>query len=143
MFFASIAISDDFLAGYSNFIAILTYLLIPWSIVNLVDYYIVRKGHYDPASFSDPKSGYGAFNVPAVLSYFLGFLVQIPFMSTAFYQGAVASRTGGIDTAWIVGTIATFFIYLGLIKLWGTRAPEPEGPDWHAEGWRPGTVRSR
>lgn len=128
VFVTSIAISDDFLAGYSNFIAILTYLLIPWSIVNLVDYYIVRKGHYDPASFSDPKSGYGAFNVPAVFSYFLGFLVQIPFMSTAFYQGAVASRTGGIDTAWIVGTVATFFIYLGLIKLWRTRAPAPKAP---------------
>ncbi|MDH6198423.1 NCS1 family nucleobase:cation symporter-1 [Mycobacterium frederiksbergense] len=122
VFVAAVGFSDDFLVQYSNFISILIYLLIPWSIVNLIDYYVVKKGHYDPASFSDPKSGYGAFNVPAVLSYFLGFVVQIPFMSTAFYQGAVASKIGGIDTAWIVGTVATFFIYLGLIKLWNQRA---------------------
>lgn len=117
VFVAAIGFSDDFLVQYSNFISILIYLLIPWSIVNLIDYYVIKKGHYDAASFSDPKSGYGAFNVPAVLSYFLGFVIQIPFMSTAFYTGAVANEIGGIDTAWIVGTIGTFFIYFGLIKL--------------------------
>ncbi|MUL78426.1 cytosine permease [Mycolicibacterium sp. CBMA 226] len=121
VFVAAIGFSDDFLVEYSNFISILIYLLIPWSIVNLIDYYVIKKGHYDAASFSDPKSGYGAFNIPAVLSYFLGFVIQIPFMSTAFYTGAVADEIGGIDTAWIVGTVGTFFIYLGLIKLWQKR----------------------
>jgi NCS1 family nucleobase:cation symporter-1 len=121
-FLISIGFSNDFLVEYSNFINLLVYLLIPWSIVNLVDYYIVKKGHYDPESFSDPNSGYGAFNVPAVLSYFLGFVVQIPFMSTAIYEGPMAKLIGGVDTAWIVGTIATFFIYLGLVKIWATRS---------------------
>ncbi|WP_285030614.1 cytosine permease [Mycolicibacterium sp. lyk4-40-TYG-92] len=123
VFVAAIGFSDDFLVEYSNFISILIYLLIPWSIVNLIDYYVIKKGHYDAASFSDPKSGYGAFNIPAVLSYFLGFVIQIPFMSTAFYTGAVAKDIGGVDTAWVVGTVGTFFIYLGLIKLWRMRAP--------------------
>jgi NCS1 family nucleobase:cation symporter-1 len=121
-FFVSIGFSNDFLVEYSNFINLLVYLLIPWSIVNLVDYYVIKKGHYDPSSFSDPKSGYGAFNVPAVLSYFLGFVVQIPFMSTAVYEGPLAKMIGGVDTAWIVGTIATFFIYLGLVKAWSLRS---------------------
>ncbi len=80
-----------------------------------------EEGHYDPASFSDPKSGYGAFNVPAVLSYFLGFVVPNPFHVNGVLSGAVAGKIGGIDTAWIVGTVATFFIYLGLIKLWRIR----------------------
>lgn len=133
VFVAAVGFSDDFLVQYSNFISILIYLLIPWSIVNLIDYYVVKKGHYDPASFSDPKSGYGAFNVPAVLSYFLGFVVQIPFMSTAFYQGAIAGKIGGIDTAWIVGTIATFFIYLGLIKMWRVRQVDEVQPALAAE----------
>jgi len=118
----SIGFSNDFLVEYSNFINLLVYLLIPWSIVNLVDYYIVKKGHYDPESFSDPNSGYGAFNVPAVLSYVLGFVIQIPFMSTAIYEGPIAQVIGGVDTAWIVGTIATFFIYLGLVKIWAVRS---------------------
>lgn len=121
VFVAAISLTDNFLAEYSNFISILMYLLIPWSVVNLIDYYMVKHGDYDPASFSDPKSGYGAFNVPAVLSYFLGFVIQIPFMSTAIYTGPVANRIGGIDTAWVVGTVVSFFIYLGLIKLWQKR----------------------
>ena len=82
----------------------------------------MHKGSYDPESFSDPKSGYGAFNVPALLSYVLGCLVQIPFVSTTLYVGPIAQRTSGVDTSWIVGSIATTFIYLGLLRLWGRRS---------------------
>ncbi len=118
VFVASTTVSDDFMADYTNFILVLAYLLVPWSIINLVDYYLVHKGHYDPDSFSDPKSGYGSFNVPALVSYVLGCLVQIPFMSTTLYVGAIAKQTGAVDTSWIVGSVATFFIYLGLLRLW-------------------------
>ena len=77
VFIVSTTVSDNFVTDYTNFILVLAYLLVPWSVVNLVDYYLVHKGHYDPESFSDPTSGYGAFNVPALLSYVLGCLVQI------------------------------------------------------------------
>ena len=121
-FLVAVLLSDDFLVAYSNFITLLVYLLVPWSVVNLVDYYLIKKGHYDAASFSDPKSGYGAFNVPAVASYLLGFIVQIPFMATAIYMGPIATMLGGVDSAWIVGSILTFFIYLGLVRFWNARA---------------------
>jgi purine-cytosine permease-like protein len=118
VFVASTTVTDDFMADYTNFILVLAYLLVPWSIINLVDYYLVHKGNYDPESFSDPNSGYGAFNFPALLSYVLGCLVQIPFMSTTLYVGAIAKQTGAVDTSWVVGSIATAFIYLGLLRLW-------------------------
>lgn len=124
VFVASTTVTDDFMADYTNFILVLAYLLVPWSIINLVDYYLVHKGDYDPESFSDPTSGYGAFNVPALVSYVLGCLVQIPFMSTTLYVGAIAKQTGAVDTSWIVGSIATGFIYLGLLRLW-RRQPAP------------------
>ncbi|TQK71728.1 NCS1 family nucleobase:cation symporter-1 [Nocardioides sp. SLBN-35] len=124
VFVASTTVSDDFMADYTNFILVLAYLLVPWSIINLVDYYLVHKGHYDPESFSDPRSGYGSFNVPALVSYVLGCLVQIPFMSTTLYVGAIAKQTGAVDTSWIVGSIATFLIYLGLLRAW-RRQPSP------------------
>ena len=119
VFVVSTTVSDNFVTNYTNFILVLAYLLVPWSIINLVDYYLVHKGSYDPESFSDPKSGYGALNVPALLSYVLGCLVQIPFVSTTLYVGPIAQRTSGVDTSWIVGSIATTFIYLGLLRLWG------------------------
>lgn len=133
VFIASTTVTDDFMADYTNFILVLAYLLVPWSIINLVDYYLVHKGDYDVDSFSDPKSGYGAFNVPALVSYVLGCLVQIPFMSTTLYVGAIAKQTGAVDTSWIVGSIATAFIYLGLLRLSrqqsaATLTPETEIP---------------
>ncbi len=124
VFIVSTTVSDNFVTDYTNFILVLAYLLVPWSIINLVDYYLVHKGHYDPESFSDPKSGYGAFNVPALLSYVLGCLVQIPFMSTTLYIGPIAKQTSAVDTSWVVGSIATAFIYLGLLRLW-RRQPAP------------------
>jgi NCS1 family nucleobase:cation symporter-1 len=124
VFIASTTVSNNFITDYINFILVLAYLLVPWSIINLVDYYLVHKGHYDPDSFSDPTSGYGAVNVPALLSYVLGCLVQIPFMSTTLYVGPIAQQTGGVDTSWVVGSIATTFIYLGLLRLW-RRQPAP------------------
>jgi len=109
--------ASDFLVSYTNFILFLLYFLIPWSVVNLVDYYIVHKGNYDVDSFFKPRGGiYGSFNWPAVIAYILGVLIQIPFMSTTFYVGPVANQIGLVDTAWIVGSIATYLIYLGMVK---------------------------
>lgn len=37
---------DDFIAFFLNFIFFMSYFLIPWTAINLVDYYVVRKGVY-------------------------------------------------------------------------------------------------
>jgi NCS1 family nucleobase:cation symporter-1 len=118
VFIVATTVSDSFMTNYTNFILVLAYLLVPWSIINLVDFYMVHKGDYDPNSFSDPNSGYGYFNGPALLSYVIGCLVQIPFMSTTLYVGSIAASTGAVDTSWIVGSIVTFFAYLGILKVW-------------------------
>ncbi|CAB4337665.1 unannotated protein [freshwater metagenome] len=118
VFIVATTVSDSFMTNYTNFILVLAYLLVPWSIINLVDFYMVHKGEYDANSFSDPNSGYGYFNGPALLSYVIGCLVQIPFMSTTLYVGSIAASTGAVDTSWIVGSIVTFFAYLGILKVW-------------------------
>ena len=38
--------SEDFLGNFENFLLLVLYLFIPWTAVNLVDYFIVRRGHY-------------------------------------------------------------------------------------------------
>jgi purine-cytosine permease-like protein len=38
--------SEHFVAKFSEFLAILLYLFTPWTAINLVDFYYVRKGHY-------------------------------------------------------------------------------------------------
>ncbi|WMY78754.1 cytosine permease [Citricoccus sp. I39-566] len=118
--------ANDFLVSYGDFIHFLMTLLIPWSIVNLVDYYIVKRGDYDVAAFNDPKAGYGAFNVPALVTYVLGFIIQLPFMRGSFYTGPIAESLNGADLSWLVGSIASFFIYLTLIRFAQRRTPTPD-----------------
>ena len=125
--FLATVFAQNFLVEYSNFILFLLYFLIPWSVINLVDYYVIHKGNYDVDSFFKPGGGiYGLFNWPAVIAYVLGVLIQIPFMATAFYTGPIAVSLGGVDTAWIVGTIATLAIYLLLAKRSGRGAVAPD-----------------
>ncbi|MEC3854193.1 purine-cytosine permease family protein [Paenarthrobacter ureafaciens] len=108
--------ANDFLASYSNFIHFLMCLLIPWSVVNLVDYYAINHGNYDVESFENSTKGYGAFNIPALLTYVIGFVVQLPFMSGAFFTGFIAASMNGIDISWLVGSIASYFLYLALAR---------------------------
>jgi NCS1 family nucleobase:cation symporter-1 len=125
--FLATVFAQNFLVEYSNFILFLLYFLIPWSVVNLADYYIVRKGRYDVDSFFARDGGiYGLFDWPALIAYVLGVLCQIPFMSTTFYTGPVATALGGVDTAWIVGTIATLVIYLGLVRAMADKTKDVE-----------------
>jgi len=42
---------DSFIANYTNFILLLLYVLVPWTAINLVDYYLLRHGHYDVDAF--------------------------------------------------------------------------------------------
>ncbi|AGT95440.1 purine-cytosine permease family protein [Rhodococcus qingshengii] len=122
-FMVALLFADNFLVNYSNFIHFLMCLLIPWSIVNLVDYYMIAKGQYDIAAFSDVNAGYGAFNIPALATYILGFVIQMPFMSGDFFTGPVAAAMNGVDVSWLVGSVASFFLYLALVRLSAKRTP--------------------
>jgi NCS1 family nucleobase:cation symporter-1 len=108
---------ESFLVNYENFILLLLYVLVPWTSINLVDYYLVRHGQYDVAAFFRRDGGiYGRVNGPAVACYVLGILVQLPFIASPLYQGPVARAIGGIDLSWIVGLAITSPAYYWLAK---------------------------
>jgi NCS1 family nucleobase:cation symporter-1 len=108
---------DSFLASYTDFILLLLYLLVPWTAINLVDYYLVQHGSYDVASFMRADGGSdGRVNVPAVGCYVLGFVVQIPFVSNPLYTGPVAKMIDGADLSWIVGLAITSGVYYLLAR---------------------------
>ncbi|MBB4818199.1 NCS1 family nucleobase:cation symporter-1 [Pseudomonas alcaligenes] len=103
---------DDFLANYTSFILLLLYVLVPWSAINLVDYYLIAHGRYDVASFFRRDGGiYGRFNWVAVNCYALGILVQVPFMSSGLYTGPMARAMGGADISWLVGLLVVAPVY--------------------------------
>lgn len=50
---------QNFVANLSNFLNVLLYVFIPWSAINLTDFYLVKHGDYDVPSFFTPAGRYG------------------------------------------------------------------------------------
>lgn len=124
----------SFIDSYENFILFLTYFLIPWTAVNLVDFYFVRKERYDIPAIFQPKGRYGTVSAGAMLAYLLGVAVEMPFMSTSFYTGPVVNTLGGADISWILGLIVSSAAYYLLLRtsaepLPATITPVPESTD--------------
>ncbi|HET7172794.1 MAG TPA: cytosine permease [Nocardioidaceae bacterium] len=103
--------SGNFLQNYENFILFLAYFLIPWTAINLTDFYFVRKERYDIKAIFDPASIYGGANWRALAAYLVAIAVEIPFMSTTFYTGPMVSHLGGADISWILGIIVAAGLY--------------------------------
>jgi NCS1 family nucleobase:cation symporter-1 len=109
--------AKNFLPLYGRFNEILLYVMVPWSAVNLVDYYLIRRGHYDVPSFFAADGGiYGRYNVPALVCYLLGILVQVPFIASDVYTGPIARAIGGIDFSWIVGLVVVSVVYFFAVR---------------------------
>jgi NCS1 family nucleobase:cation symporter-1 len=118
----------SFLVNYEDFILLLLYVLVPWTAINLVDYYLLRHGKYDIASFFRQDGGiYGRVNAAAVGCYALGILVQLPFVASPLYTGPIARAIGGIDLSWIIGLMVTSPAYYWLAKRSQSRGKGPHG----------------
>ncbi len=100
----------NFLTNLTNFILFLLYLAVPWSAINLVDFYLIRHGNYDPVSFVRAGT-YGSVNWVAIIAYLVGFGVELPFMDSVLYEGPIAKAMGGADISWIPGIIVAGGIY--------------------------------
>ncbi len=112
---------QSFVTNLSNFLDVLLVIFIPWSAVNLTDYFVVRHGEYDVASFFLANGRYGRFQWPGLLAYAIGLAAQWPFVSQPDYIGPLVKPLGGADISWLVGWIVAAAVYLGLIRLQGGR----------------------
>jgi NCS1 nucleoside transporter family len=106
------AASRDFVARFGEFLAVLLYLFTPWTAINLVDFYLVRKGHYSVREIFNADGMYGRWNWRGLTAYGVGFVVMIPFFSTDLYRGPVAVALGGADIAMLVGLPVSALVYL-------------------------------
>jgi NCS1 family nucleobase:cation symporter-1 len=111
-FILTIAASQNFLNNFSTFLAMLFYLFTPWTAVNLVDFYLVRHTHYSIREIFNPRGLYGRWNWRGLTAYGLGFAAMVPFWSTAWYTGPVASALGGVDLSVFVGLPIAAGVYL-------------------------------
>jgi NCS1 family nucleobase:cation symporter-1 len=85
--------------------------MIPWTAINLTDYYLVRRGRYDIEDFFKVDGQYGRVNWWGVGIYVLTIGVEIPFINSSLYVGPIATDLGGADISWIVGFIVAAVLY--------------------------------
>ena len=104
--------SAHFYSSFENFIGVLLFFFVPWSAINLVDYYLVKHGRYDVQSFFKPDGVYGGFQWWACICYVITLAVQVPFLDQLFYVGPLVSSLGGADISWIVGFGVASLLYL-------------------------------
>lgn len=114
----SIAIAgrENFLGNFLNFILLLAYFLIPWTSINLADFYLVRKEKYTVADFFTPKGEYPGVDWRTMVAYVFGIAVELPFISSSFYTGPISLALGGTDISWILGIFAAGGMYVVLMK---------------------------
>lgn len=98
-------------------LSVMLYLLVPWTAVNLTDYFFVRKGRYAIADFFTPNGIYGAWGWHGIAAYFIGFLASVPFFNLAgVYEGPIAHALGDIDISWAPGLLVAAVAYLFLTR---------------------------
>lgn len=114
----SLTVGTGFVNVYNNFLTLLLGSLVPWTAVNLVDFYLVKHGDYEVDDFFKANGGrYGLVNWPAVTCYVIGILVQIPFMVIGtFYTGPFAKALDNTDISFIVGLVVVSPLYYFTVK---------------------------
>jgi len=113
----------SFLKAFEAFILCLLAVFTPWSAINLIDYYCFTRSRYDVPALSDPDGRYGRWNMTGIVIYLIGIVVQIPFLSTAFYTGPLVEPLGGVDISWVVGLLVPGVLYYAFARASRRRAP--------------------
>jgi len=112
----ALLIGANFLTNFEDFLLLVLYLFIPWTAVNLVDYYIVRRGHYAIAEIFNPQGIYGRWGWRGIIAYVVGFAAMLPFLSTSKYTGFVANDLQGADISLFIGLPVAGVLYYVLAQ---------------------------
>jgi nucleobase:cation symporter-1, NCS1 family len=126
----AIKASSNFMTDLSNFLVFTLYLLVPWTAINLTDYYLIRHGNYDIPELFKINGKYGNLNWYALIVYAVTVGIEFPFMNDpAIYVGPISTALGGADIAWIVGFLfAAIVYYVGARYRMSTTTPGGESP---------------
>lgn len=113
---AVIAYSTSFTTAFTHMLSVVLIVLMPWSAINLADYYLVRRGHYDIDELCDPDGVYGRVNVAGLISFVVGVAAALLFADLGFFQGPVATLLDGGDISWLVAIVVSAGCYVPLAR---------------------------
>lgn len=97
---------QDAIAALTLVLIVILYLLVPWTAVNLVDFFWIRRGHYAVAELFKRHGLYGTWAWRGLLAYGLGWVAIVPFaVLPGLWTGPLAARLGGVDVGWLAGLV--------------------------------------
>ena len=105
-----------FYTFYGNALVFLAYLFTPWTAVNLVDYFLVRKGVYVIGEVFKRDGIYGRWGWRGNTAYLVGLASMVPFFVTAPFVRAIAKNLGSVDYSLFVGLPVSAITYLILAR---------------------------
>ncbi len=104
-------------------LTLMLYLLVPWTVTNLIDFFFVRRGHYSVMDLFRRNGIYGVWSWRGLVAYGVGFAVEVPFMVLlntvslkSYYTGPLANLLNSVDISWIVSAVVTAVVYLLLTR---------------------------
>lgn len=106
----AIATAGHFEHVFGDMLSVMVYLLVPWSAINLADYYWVRHGRYDVPAMFDLDGLYGRFNATTLAIYAATILIELPFLQVSAWTGPMA-RWIGADIGWLPGLVVPAVLY--------------------------------
>ena len=75
----SCAVPDNLVADYNDLVTLILYFLIPWTAINLVDYYLVRRGRYVISELFKHRRHLRQWNWRGLTAYGIGVASTVPF----------------------------------------------------------------
>jgi NCS1 family nucleobase:cation symporter-1 len=107
-FLIAIAVGEQFEPFYESFLLLLSYWIMPWLAIVLVDFFVARRTTVEGSSNPRP------WDRGALAVYLVSVLVSVPFMvpllSLGYPVGVLSSWFGGADLSYFV----SFFVALVL-----------------------------
>lgn len=96
-------------------LTVMLYVLTPWSAINLVDYFLLRRRRYVVSQLQTRDGIYGQWNTKGLISYGIGLTVGIPFFSLpGYFVGPAATALDAADIAWLPELVVSAGLYLVL-----------------------------
>lgn len=114
---AGLTFGGDAVSALFNSLIVMLYLLVPWTAINLVDYFFVRRGRYAIVDFFRPDGIYGRWGRRGLTAFVVGLLAMAPFfVIPGVLTGPAASALGGVDISSIVGLVVSGAVYFALTR---------------------------
>jgi len=111
----AISFGGDAVTYVNAMLVIMLYFLMPWTAVNLIDYFLLRRGRYSIRDLFISNGIYGSWGGRGLAAYAIGFGASVPFFVVPnVYTGPIAARLGGVDVGWLVSLATASVVYLAV-----------------------------